>query len=134
MSIKICQGPIDDPQWTQDRKNYTYPSAPPPTHGIHLSHLAPSAVASSWTNILTSVVHDLSDLQDADVPEESVDDTYSKRRMPPAANWVRAQGPKEPLLHAKPFKLALKKSGAFRLASNSPSNHPKPTVNTPTQD
>jgi hypothetical protein len=43
-------------------------------------------VASSWPNILTSVGHDLSDLQDADVPEESVDDTDSKRRMPLAAS------------------------------------------------
>ncbi|XP_046443598.1 phosphatase and actin regulator 4-A-like isoform X15 [Daphnia pulex] len=109
-------------------------SAPPPTHGIHLAHLAPPAVASSSPNMLTSVGHDLSDLQDDDVPEESVDDSDSERGVPPAANWVRAQGPKEPSLHAKPLKSALKKSGASGSASNSPSTPPTPTVNTPTQD
>jgi hypothetical protein len=48
--------------------------------------LAPSAVASSWPNILKSVGLDLSDLQDADVPKESVDDTDSKRGVPPEAS------------------------------------------------
>ena len=61
-------------------------SAPPPTHGIHLAHLAPPAVASSSPNMLTSVGHDLSDLQDDDVPEESVDDSDSERGLPPAAS------------------------------------------------
>jgi hypothetical protein len=61
-------------------------SAPPPTHGIHLAHLAPPAVASSSPNMLTSVGHDLSDLQDDDVPEESVDDSDSERGVPPAAS------------------------------------------------
>ncbi|XP_057379226.1 LOW QUALITY PROTEIN: serine-rich adhesin for platelets-like [Daphnia carinata] len=110
-------------------------SAPPPTHGIHLAHLAPPAVASSSPNLLTNVGHDLSDLQDDDVPEESVDDSDSERGVPPAANWVRAQGPKEPSLHAKPLKSALKKpSGSGSSVSNSPSTPSTPTSGTPTQD
>ena len=36
--------------------------------------------------MLTSVGHDLSDLQDDDVPEESVDDSDSERGVPPAAS------------------------------------------------
>ncbi|KAI9551415.1 hypothetical protein GHT06_021748 [Daphnia sinensis] len=109
--------------------------APPPTHGIHLTHLAPPAVAASSPNMLTSVSHDLSDLQDDDVPEESVDDSDSERGIPPAANWVRAQGPKEPSLHAKPLKSALKKpSASGSSVSNSPTTPSTPTGGTPTQD
>lgn len=48
-------------------------------------------------------------------------------------DWVRAQGPKEPSLHAKPLKSALKKP-AGSSAGNSPSTPSTPTVNTPTQD
>jgi hypothetical protein len=40
--------------------------------------------------MLTSVGHDLSDLQDDDVPEESVDDSDSERGLPPAASKFRA--------------------------------------------
>lgn len=65
--------------------------APPPTHGIHLTHLAPPAVAASSPNMLTGVSHDLSDLQDDDVPEESVDDSDSERGIPPAASKPTGQ-------------------------------------------
>ena len=51
------------------------------------------------------------------------------------AGWVRAHGPKEPSLHAKPLKSALKKSGA---TGNGSSNNNSPSsstpVPTPTQD
>lgn len=66
-------------------------SAPPPTHGMHLAHLAPPAVASSSPNLLTSVGHDLSDLQDDDVPEESVDDSDSERSAPPASKETKTR-------------------------------------------
>ena len=36
--------------------------------------------------MLTSIGHDLSDLQDDDVPKESVDNSDSERGLPPAAS------------------------------------------------
>ena len=44
-----------------------------------MTHLAPQAVASSSPNILSVVGHDLSDLQDDDANEESVDDSDTER-------------------------------------------------------
>jgi len=84
--------------------------------------------------MLSVVGHDLSDLQDNDDGrEESVDDSDSEKGASSFAGWVRAQGPKEPSLHAKPLKSALKKSGGNGSSNNNSPSSSTP-VPTPTQD
>lgn len=82
--------------------------------------------------MLSVVGHDLSGVQDNDDGREgSVDDSDSEKGMVSTgvtAGWVRAQGPKEPSLHARPLKSALKKSNTSAPTStNSPSPLPTPT-------
>ena len=101
-------------------------------------------------------IDNMEDDDDDDVLEESVDDSDSERDAPAASKqppiclfslvwfdlfltlslvsagfappgWVRAQGPKEPSMHAKPLKSALKKSNATGSSPSTP-------VGTPTQE